>query len=241
MMWQLVATCNVSAISTLILGLTIGITERSDHVTGQWAETVGIRKIVYENQNGNHVELTELLDDLVSYTPEEPEHFNPLPLRRETEPSDQELVAPEEMAALPPETIRDMLNGRAQRILSDRTESGYREFEYFCKRYGRAIHQSWFVTTEEPDNILLGYTLEREISEGSFGRVFRASAPDGRTVAIKLLKEEVGRKSDMLRCFRRGVLSMEILANHEVDGMVPYIESSEIPAFISHGFHVTVR
>jgi len=129
------------------------------------------------------------------------------------------------------EKIRQMLNARASIILSGQDEQAYREYSAFCRSYDKAIYRAWYVTTESPNNLLLGYELTEEIAEGAFGRVFRAKDPDGNEIAIKLLKESVRRKPDMLQSFRRGVRSMRILSNHNVEGMVPYRKASEIPAF----------
>ena len=71
-----------------------------------------------------------------------------------------------------------------------------------------------------------------EVAHGAFGRVYRASAPDGRQVAIKVLHEEVRRDTTLLGSFRRGVRAMRFLRNRDVAGMVAYQEASEIPAFV---------
>ena len=74
--------------------------------------------------------------------------------------------------------------------------------------------------------------LDEEVGRGAFGRVFRATAPDGRRVAIKVLLEEVRRNPQLLGSFRRGVRAMRFLRDRRVSGMVMYQEASEIPAFV---------
>src|SRR5205823_10610038 len=54
----------------------------------------------------------------------------------------------------------------------------------------------------------------------------------GDQVAVKILNEQVRRDNDMLQSFRRGVRSMRLLSKAGVEGMVPYHEASEIPAFV---------
>ena len=83
-----------------------------------------------------------------------------------------------------------------------------------------------------PANKLLGFTLIEEIARGAFGRVYRASTPDGKQVAIKVLHEEIRRNPLLLGSFRRGVRSMRFLMSRDVAGMVAYQEASEIPAFV---------
>ena len=71
-----------------------------------------------------------------------------------------------------------------------------------------------------------------EIKEGAFGLVYRAARKDDSEVAIKVLHERVRKQPEMLQSFRRGVNSMRILSRHNVQGMVPYYDASEIPAFV---------
>src|SRR2546430_2387190 len=82
------------------------------------------------------------------------------------------------------------------------TEVAYSEYAQFCRLYDRAIHNAWYVTTDEPSNTLISYRLVEEIGEGAFGRVFKATTPSGDEVAIKVLHEEVRRKQGMLESFR---------------------------------------
>jgi eukaryotic-like serine/threonine-protein kinase len=104
--------------------------------------------------------------------------------------------------------------------------------ERLRREYRRAVHQAWFVDLEPPDNMVLGHELLAEIGVGAFGRVFRARRGDtGEEVALKLLHETILQKPEMLESFRRGVRSMRILSENGVQGMVPYVDASEIPAF----------
>lgn len=77
---------------------------------------------------------------------------------------------------------------------------------------------------------MFDYELQEEIAEGAFGRVFRGKRPNGEAVAIKILKADLRWKREMRQSIRRGVRSMRILADHNVQRMVPYQQASEIPA-----------
>jgi len=142
------------------------------------------------------------------------------------------LPGPNEILNEQEETIRQILNAHATDILKERSESAYERYEEFCNKYDRAIYRAWYAECDESSNILFGYKLIEEIAQGAFGRVFRAETPDGEEVAVKLLKGDVRHKREMLQSFRRGVRSMHILSQHNVEGMVAYREASEIPTFV---------
>jgi eukaryotic-like serine/threonine-protein kinase len=205
------------------------ITDRSDRETYAWAEEIGIRIINYNVEGSNHSELNEFLDNLLAYIPQD---IDAPPVEMESESHTAlQLPSPEDLMKDSNENIRKILNTNASSILKNSDEHAYKDYSDFCKKYDQAIYRAWYVTTESPDNMILGYELLEEIKEGAFGRVFRAKDPDGNEFAIKLLKESVRRKPDMLQSFRRGVRSMRILSKHNIDGMVPYHKASEIPAF----------
>jgi serine/threonine protein kinase len=149
-------------------------------------------------------------------------------------PSPDELKLEED-----PEKIRELLNSHAVELLRPSQQSrniDYERYNRFCEEYDEAIYRAWYVTTKPPRNKIFGYTIEDEVADGAFGRVFRARDYQGRNVAIKVLREEVRRKPEMLQSFRRGVRSMRILAQREVQGMIPYEEASEIPAVAAMEF-----
>jgi serine/threonine protein kinase len=136
-----------------------------------------------------------------------------------------------DLASLPINELRKVLNRKAQSILlSDNTEA-YKRYLDFRKKYSFFVHNSWHV--DPPCNQLFEFELTDEIDDGAFGRVFQASDPNGNTVAVKLLKEDVMRKDDWLQAFRRGVKAMQILNEHNISGMVKYISASEIPTFVA--------
>jgi serine/threonine protein kinase len=206
------------------------ITDRADVATRQWAESTGVRSIYYSSNGDNHSELGEFCSDLLRFIACDdvapPVKMAAPPAKQQELPSPKELMREESE-----EAIRSILNAHAQILLRDQSDEAYARYNDFCKKYDQPIHRAWYTSTESPDNILCGYRLIEEIAEGGFGRVFRAEAPDGREIALKLLKADVRRKPDMMQSFRRGVRSMRILSKHRVPGMVPYHEASEIPAF----------
>ena len=78
----------------------------------------------------------------------------------------------------------------------------------------------------------MGYKLDAPTARGAFGTVYRATDAAGERIAIKVLLEEIRNNHELLQSFRRGVRSMKILADHKLDGVVTYRDSSEIPAFV---------
>jgi serine/threonine protein kinase len=215
------------------LGIDFGqhfwLTNRSDAATDAWAEDMGIQVIRYSAVTREHTELSEILADVSSFQPSD---SNPPPVTMLCQSPALTIRSPEQLhEEVATEKLRDELNSYASSILSAPSQESYDRYEQFCKDYDEAIYRAWYLSTKPPDNRLFGYELEEEIAEGAFGRVFRAKKPNGKYAAIKILKEDLRRKKDMLQSFRRGVRSMRILADRKVDGMVPYEEASEIPAF----------
>jgi serine/threonine protein kinase len=204
------------------------LTDRSDEMADEWAERSGVRIIYYESDAGDHGELTELLQDLRGHVSQDKK---PRPIVRELVTGVPPILpTPTEILLQSPERIRDILNTHAGIILKEHSEDAHKKYQDFLKEYDRAVYHSWYTTTEEPDNRLFGYTLKRKIKRGAFGCVYEAYTEKGEKVAIKILREDVRQRESMLQSFRRGVQSMGILSKHNVHGMVPYRETSEIPA-----------
>ncbi|KAA0250592.1 MAG: hypothetical protein EDX89_22590 [Acidobacteria bacterium] len=203
------------------------LTDRRDRSTDTWAEALGLRLIVYQNPDGRHAALGELFEDLHSHIPQD-EDAPPVALPS-AEPSPP-LPPPEILLVRPAEEIRRTLNAHAARL--KRGAEAAASMAELETTYDEAIHRAWYVTTSPPANKLLGYELLREVATGAFGHVFRATSPAGETVAIKLLRQDIRRRPEMLKSFRRGVQSMEILEKRHVPGVVPYRAASEIPAFV---------
>jgi len=213
------------------LGDHFWITDHTDPITDFWSERTQIRLIRYHSHEEDHSELKELLEGLKRYVSHE-EEAQPVIMTSTTD-TDEIPSVMDLRQETDTERIREILNSYACKLLrveSTTSSPDYGNYSRFCKEYDEAIYRAWYVTVSPPKNKLLGYLLEREIADGAFGRVFRGQDSNGRAVAIKVLKEEVRRKDEMLQSFRRGVRSMRILADRDVQGMVPYEEASEIPA-----------
>lgn len=195
------------------LGDHFWITDRTDASTEYWADRTQLQLIRYQSQGDDHSELRAILTALGDYQPED-ETADPVTMVCTR--SDVDLPSADDLQReADPEIIRERLNAHAVDLLRPSSESGdidYERYNRFCEEYDEAIYRAWYVTSASPRNRVFGYTVEDEVADGAFGRVFRARDEQGRSVAVKVLREEVRRKPEMLQSFRRGVRSMRILA-----------------------------
>lgn len=210
------------------------ITPRRDLATDQYAESAGIRVIRYSAEGGDHSELSEAIDDLVTYVSKD--EIAPPVKPTITSACALALLPEAELCQKPAEDIRLMLNARAAQILNGPREQTEKEYDDFCKNYSEAIHRAWYLDDVPPKNILFGNKIIEAVAAGAFARVYRAEAADGEQIAIKVLRGEIRDKREMLQAFRRGVRSMQILSDRKVNGMVAYRETSEIPACVVMDF-----
>ncbi len=211
------------------------ITHRQDRDTRDWAEKAGLRLINYAADK-DHAELLELIADLRQYTATDDEPAPVIPAIPVAAKSLSTLPDPAELTKQTSSEIREILNAHAAAILKDTTSESATEFERFAQKYEDAIYRGWRVTTKEPNNLVFGYKILERVKEGAFGTVFRAEAPDGTHVAIKVLHERIREDLEMLHCFRRGVKSMKILTDQSVRGVVRCYNASEIPALVVMDF-----
>ncbi|WP_081596406.1 protein kinase domain-containing protein [Cellulomonas massiliensis] len=211
------------------------LTHRSERATDMWAEARGIRVIRYRNQDGSHSELAELLNDLATYVSVDGGPDDLPPVSEIVAPVDESgaMAVRADAYQLSTEELRVHLNEVAARILAPGTEESYREYQQFSDANDELIYRAWYASARPGSNDLLGYRLDEEIARGAFGRVYRATAPTGETVAVKILLDEVRRRPVALASFRRGVRSMKILRDSPIEGMVTYRAASEIPAFVA--------
>ncbi len=211
------------------------LTDRLDYATDQWAEEAGVEVIRYDSSE-DHAAVGEFFADLRSFVASEPDEDTPSVPSSSLAPAPAETLPPPEVLVKEnAEAIRVALNAHARGILSGdgRSEAqALRDYAEFYAEYDEPIYHAWYTSTIEGKNHMLGYTLEEEIARGTFGRVFKAQAPDGTRVAVKVLLEEIRKDESLRHSFRRGVKSMQILHSHGVSGMVSYQEASEIPAFV---------
>lgn len=204
------------------------ITDRRDSVTDQWAEKNGISVIRYKPSAIDHPELVDLLEQLASYV--QPDSDPEAPVSLELELTASPIPACNELIREDPEKIRSELNAHATFLLKENDQLALDKFEEFSKKYDRAIHSAWYVSTAIGENKFLGYDLVAEVAKGAFGAVYRAYDKDGQECAIKILHAEIRKERELLNAFRRGVRSMKILGQKEVTGMVKYRAASEFPA-----------
>ena len=208
------------------------ITPRRDQETVLWAEKQGIRLISYQAHGADHAELLEAMDDLVKFiSVDDPADLVPI-IPQGLSPTNQTIPSQEELLKLDAESIREALNREATRILDPACPERNETYAAFSKTYDEAIYRAWYTGTESGNTKLLGHTLHEEVASGSFGKVYRASDPDGDSVAVKILHQDMRRNGDLFSAFRRGVRSMKILGDNDVEGMVPYRKAFEIPAFV---------
>ena len=203
------------------------LTNRVDLKTDTWAERAGIQIIRYHD----HSEITDFFEDILRFVPEDGPSPPPVVLGRSSDQQETFLSSPENLLKLEAEQIRRILNTHAKQLLLTESPDSYSKYEEFSAKYDEAIYRAWYTSVTPPSNKLLGFTLIEEVARGAFGCVYRASAPDGNLVAIKVLLEEVRKDPLLLKSFRRGVRSMRFLKDRDVDGMVAYQEASEIPAY----------
>lgn len=204
------------------------ITDRRDKATDAWAEKNNIRIVSYKPTTSAHAELVQMLEELAGYV--QPEEGPSPPVAFELNLDGAELEPINEIVKKDPEVIRSVLNAHAYKILKESGKNAVQEYEDFSRKYDRAIHSAWYTSTDPGENKFLGLNLLSEKSRGAFGIVFRAMDEDGKELAVKLLHAEIRRKTELLDAFRRGVRSMRILTEKEVDGMVGFKSASEIPA-----------
>jgi len=209
------------------------VTHRADDITRRWAEEAGVRIITYSASDDSHEELGEMLRDIASFLPQE---VDAEPVTAIEPTVGDKLPDPTKIRLWEPEAIRQALNRHAAAILAKNDQEAYRAYEEFCEEYSLALAIAWHATTRKPYNELFGYKLVDEIAGGAFARVFRAEDKTGRPLVVKLLKQDMHRKREMLQSFRRGVRSMKILERRNVAGMVPYQMASEIPTFVAMDF-----
>ena len=204
------------------------LTNRTDLQTDQWAEESGIQLIRYDD----HPDIVEFFDDILQFVPSEGPSAPPVVLQDTTTAAGDVLPPVEELSELPAETIRTVLNAHAKGLFDKDSPDPYSDYEEFSANYDEAIYRAWYTSVTPPRNKLLGYRLIEEVGKGAFGRVYRATNPNGDQVAIKVLLEEIRREQLLLQSFRRGVRSMRFLMDRNVNGMVAYRRASEIPAFV---------
>lgn len=200
------------------------ISDRLDAKTDKWAESHGIQIIRYDSSHGHDDPLGSLFADLLAFRPVDDAPTPILPPVSAV----QNFPEPQDIASKTPEEIRQFLSAGARRVLAGPPPTGS-AYDDFCRKYARALHNAWYVELDPPNNVLFGRTLTGKLGQGAFGTVYSAADPNGKEVAVKLLRQEIRDNQAMLGSFRRGVGAMKILKARNVEGMVPYLEAYELP------------
>jgi eukaryotic-like serine/threonine-protein kinase len=140
-----------------------------------------------------------------------------------------------ELLTLNPDEIRYKLN-TAKNIFEIDHKFNYAKFKSFCKEYDSAIHLATRVSFESPNNMWLGKRITGELGKGNFGKVYSAEDEFGTQIAIKIAHPDVRDDEAMLDSFRRGVESMKILSESNIEGVVGIRDASELPPSIIMNF-----
>ena len=206
------------------------ITTDRSAATRAFCEKYNVLPIYYDPAK-DHADLKDIFARLKEYRPADVRIERPVTPPKPTIEMSVRNFEDLNLTSLPINELRKVLNRKAQSILSSDNPESYKRYLEFRQKYSMYVHNSWHV--DPPCNQLFEFELTEEIDDGAFGRVFQASDPNGNTVAVKLLKEDVMRKDDWLQAFRRGVKAMQILNERKISGMVKYISASEIPTFVA--------
>lgn len=132
--------------------------------------------------------------------------------------------------------MREILNGNIAQIIpvdTIPTREQIDQLQEFYHKYSAQLHTAWFIDPQSKDGRELhGYTLKQSVGRGAFGNVYEAYNNKNEKYAIKILLPEVKDKVEYLSCFRRGIRSMKMLKEHNIEGMVKIHSSYEVPACI---------
>lgn len=199
----------------------------------------GISCISYTPAPGdkNHSDIKKMLEGMYKYVPRDIEYPTVYEGKKYT-PED----IPEAMKCLDIglDKLRDILNGNIAQILpvdTVPTNEQIKKLQEFYKTYSLQLYAAWYVKVNSSDGQKLhGYLLKRPVGKGAFGNVYEAYNDAGERFAVKILLPEVKDEVRYLSCFRRGIRSMKILKEHNVEGMVKIHSSYEVPACIVMDF-----
>jgi eukaryotic-like serine/threonine-protein kinase len=210
------------------------LTNRHDPKLLDWANENYIRVIAYKASPSHDEVLNAFVEDCLTFTSIDA----PPPLVQHTKTFSSNLeMSPDAVAALQPEEIRKFLNDKISYLLEHAPLSDhYNLLQEFLREYSRAVHNSYFFSDKEPYNIWFNTRLEfPPLGDGTFGQVFLAKESNAE-IAVKIMRESIHNKADMLGAFRRGVQSMIIITKAGIPGMVRYRDAYEVPPTILMDF-----
>ena len=197
----------------------------------------GISCISYNPEDDEHSDISKMLEAICSYIPKDIEYPA---VYQEKIYSPQDIPRYEDCLNVGLDKLREILNGNIANILPSDvvpTNDQIEKLQEFYKEYSAQLYIAWFI---DPRNgvghKLHGFSLEKTIGRGAFGNVYEAYNDKGEKFAIKILLPEVKDKVRYLSCFRRGIRSMKMLKDHNIEGMVKIHYSYEVPACIVMDF-----
>jgi eukaryotic-like serine/threonine-protein kinase len=147
-----------------------------------------------------------------------------------------ELPNDDELIRLPIDKMRVLLNGAIASIIPPDKQpnpADIDKLEEFYRDHLRAIHMAWLIEPKSDCDTIHGYKAIESKGRGAFGHVYEVeNITTKERAAIKVLLPEVRHNPDYLNSFRRGVRSMRILTQRNVEKMVKIIDAFEVPACV---------
>ena len=203
------------------------LTPRGDDATRAWANSAGIQPIYYSAAKDHDAPLAAFFADLQQFRSRDDvappvRHSGPVFPSKGINETDS------------PNEIRKSLAGLVDNAFEG--SNPVSAIRSIAKTHELAIHSAWFVSNRAPHDEFFMYKIQRKLGEGGFGKVYLGIDPSGKEVAIKVLREEILENEDLVGSFRRGVRSMRILSDRNVDGMVPYLNAFELPPTVVMDF-----
>lgn len=193
----------------------------------------GISCITYYPEDEKHSDIEKILKDMYAYIPKDIEYPSVYYGKKY---SPQDIPKFQDCLGVGLDKLREILNGNIAQIIPVDiipTKDQINRLQEFYHKYSAQLHTAWFIDPQSVEGQELhGYTLKQSVGRGAFGNVYEAYSKEGVKYAIKILLPEVKDKVEYLSCFRRGIRSMKMLKEHNIDGMVKIHSSYEVPACI---------
>lgn len=158
--------------------------------------------------------------------------------------TDDGIPAPEAMGAYSYNEMRIIMSNALSHTISQKddgtpSKEDMEKLQEFYNKYSEQLYEAWHLNPRNANreaNKVFGYTLKERIGKGSFGGVYDAEDAEGGRCAIKILLQEVTGEENYLNCFRRGVHTMRMLSDNNLEGVVKFREAFEVPACIVMDF-----
>ena len=194
---------------------------------------LGFTVIRYKNTGGRHLQVDRFVGFLVDY---EPDDLYSGPVFSGEEGAQYDEVFSRLCGQCKDLNIKRLeINRRAVSIVSTEKDPEQRNKELmeYINNNDIDVHMAWLVNPNGSCKNLLQYRVDEYIGRGAFGTVYKAyDEIENRTVALKVLLQEVVHDNESLAAFKRGVESMRILTKNNVSGMVDIYDAIEIPSTI---------